>query len=413
MTSLDGGTRHHRVLVVGAGPAGLSAALALRAAGLPATVLEKRGVSDLRPGSRAAYLHGESLRHLERLAPGLGRDIAQRGLMWWTKRTLWRGREVYCKTYRARDYGTALPPFTSLPQVQTEDLMVAACQAQGVEIEWNREIVDVEVKHDGVMLTDAKGDTWQADYVIAADGSRSLLRTSIDRPLEGPRSRNVFVVVDLEDDPRTPVAHERVFHYSHPAVGGRNVLLVPFAGGWRVDLNLKMQDDPAEFMTPAGLAKWIPRVMPESYGDRVTWVSTYRFAQQTASQFTDEHRRVLLTGEAAHLFAPFGARGMNSSIPDAIAAVNSIAAALEAGSGNPAAATAVDSFAVARRDAAQYNRACATQALNHMLGQRPGVWLRRAGAAAIANVGLRAGRWLDSAPYGPSASTRSRPGNSY
>ena len=333
--------------------------------------------------------------------------------MWWTKRTLWHGREVYSKTYRARDYGAELPPFTSLPQVRTEDLMVAACQANDVAIEWSREIVDVEVNDAGVLLTDAKGDTWEADYVIAADGSRSLLRASIERPLEGPRSRNTFVVVDLEDDPQHPVAHERVFHYGHPGVGGRNVLLVPFAGGWRVDLNLKVRDDPADYTSAAGLAKWIPRVMPASYGERVTWVSTYRFAQQTASDFTDVHRRVLLTGEAAHLFAPFGARGMNSSIPDAIAAVNSIVAALDGGAGSPEAVAAVDAFASVRRDAAQYNRACATQALNHMLGQRPSVWVRRAGAAAIAEVGLRAGRWLDSAPYGPSAATRRRPSNSY
>ncbi len=333
--------------------------------------------------------------------------------MWWTKRTLWHGREVYCKTYRKRDYGTALPPFISLPQVRTEDLMVAACQANGVDIEWNREILDVQVTDAGVLLTDSKGDKWEADYVIAADGSRSRLRTSIDRPLEGPRSRNVFVVVDLEDDPRTPVPHERIFHYNHPGVEGRNVLLVPFAGGWRVDLNLKVHDDPAVYMSTEGLAKWIPRVMPESYGDRVSWVSTYRFAQQTAASFTDDHRRVLLTGEAAHLFAPFGARGMNSSIPDAIAAVDASVAALEAGPGSSEAAAAVDSFATTRRDAAQYNRACATQALNHMLGQRPSVWLRRAGAAAVADLGLRAGRWLDSAPYGPSAATRRRPGSSY
>lgn len=306
-----------------------------------------------------------------------------------------------------------LPPFVSLPQVRTEDLMVAACRAQGVELEWNREITEVQVTGDGVVLTDVKGDTWQADYVVAADGSRSLLRSTIGRPLMGPRSRNVFVVVDLEDDPQAPVAPERVFHYSHPGVGGRNVLLVPFAGGWRVDLNLKPPDDPDRFTSAAGLADWIPRVMPRSYGDRVSWVSTYRFAQQTAAQFTDDHRRVLLTGEAAHLFAPFGARGMNSSIPDAIAAVGSVAAALRAGPGSPAAAAAVDSFAAARLDAAHYNRACATQALDHMLGQRPSVWLRRTAAVAVADLGLRAGRWLDSAPYGPSAAARRRPGDSY
>ncbi|MFD0394106.1 FAD-dependent monooxygenase [Streptomyces nogalater] len=77
---------------MGAGPAGLSAALALRAAGLPAVVLERRTESTVRPGSRAAYLHGASLRELERLSPGLGHEIAGRGVMWATKRSYWAAR---------------------------------------------------------------------------------------------------------------------------------------------------------------------------------------------------------------------------------------------------------------------------------------------------------------------------------
>ena len=399
-------TVRHPVLVVGAGPAGLSAALALRSAGLPATVLERREQDSVRPGSRAAYLHGASLRALEKLSPGLGHQIANNGVMWATKRSFWGGQEIYAKTYPplSRD---GLPPFTSLPQVSTEDMMLAACRAQGVDFHWGVEVAAAQSSPDGVLLTDSAGTEWLADYVIAADGSRSALRSAAGSPLEGPRSRNTFVVVDLDDDPANPVPIERVFHYNHPQVGDRNVLVVPFAGGWRVNLNLLVSDDPDRFTSPEGLRRWIPRVLPAVYGERVRWVSTYRFAQQVAARFTDPNHRILLTGEAAHLFAPFGARGMNSSIPDAIRAVEAVDHALPTRD-RTAAVAEVARFADERKVAAEYNRACASAALDHMLAQRPSVWLRRQAAAAMAAVGQKAGAWLDSAPYGPKLAARRR-----
>ncbi|KQX56220.1 MULTISPECIES: FAD-dependent monooxygenase [unclassified Streptomyces] len=403
----------HPVLIAGAGPAGLAAALALRAAGLPAVVLERRTEESVRPGSRAAYLHGASLRELERLSPGLGHEVAGRGIMWATKRSYWGGKEIYARTYPP--VGRAgLPPFTSLPQVITEDLMAAACRRQGVEFHRGVEVTSARSTPDGVLLTDSTGREWSADYVIAADGSRSALRSAIGSPLEGPRSQNTFVVVDLDDDPEHhPMPIERVFHYRHPGVGGRNVLTVPFAGGWRVDLNLLVNDDPARYVSPEGLRHWIPRILPEAYGERVRWVSTYRFAQQVAAHFTDTHRRVLLTGEAAHLFAPFGARGMNSSIPDAVRAVEAVAQALEAGRDARAAGAAVTRFAEERKEAATYNRACASAALEHMLARHPALWLRQRAAAAVADAGRRAGEWLDSAPYGPKLAAKGAARGSY
>ncbi|WP_318202293.1 FAD-dependent monooxygenase [Streptomyces sp. SCL15-4] len=403
---------------MGGGPAGLSAALALRAAGLPAVVLERRTESTVRPGSRAAYLHGASLRELERLSPGLGHEIAGRGVMWATKRSFWAGKEVYTRTYPpvTRE---GLPHFTSLPQVITEDLMAAACRKQGVEFHWGVEITSALSTPEGVLLKDSAGREWQAEYVVAADGSRSALRSAIGSPLEGPRSRNTFVVVDLDDDPEHhPLPMERVFHYRHPNVGGRNVLTVPFAGGWRVDLNLLVNDDPERFVSPEGLRRWIPRILPEAYGDRVRWVSTYRFAQQVAERFTDAHRRVLLTGEAAHLFAPFGARGMNSSVPDAVRAVEAVTEALEKEGDRAAAGAAIARFAQERKEAATYNRACASAALEHMLAHRPSLWLRQRAAAAVAEgrpqggrvAGLRAVRpEADGAGSGPRLVLSGRP----
>jgi len=238
------------------------------------------------------------------------------------------------------------------------------------------------------------------------------MRSCLEIPLEGPRSPNTFVVVDLEDDPEHPVPVERVFHYKHPGVGGRNVLIVPFAGGWRVDLNLRVSDTPERFTSSEGLRRWIAQVMPPVYGDRVRWVSTYKFTQQVAAAFTDKYRKVLLTGEAAHLFAPFGARGMNSSIPDAISAVQAVRLALSVEDAGVA-AEAIERFADDRRSAAQYNRDCASSALEHMVAHRLTMWLRQRGAVTLAALGSRAGEWMDSAPYGPKLAARGAVKKSY
>ncbi|MFB6262516.1 MAG: NAD(P)-binding protein, partial [Bradymonadaceae bacterium] len=86
-------------IVVGSGFGGLAAAIRLRAMGHPVTVLEADPQDRERPGSRAIYVHGATLRILERLSPGLGQSLADDGLVWPTRRTYWRGREVFSRTY--------------------------------------------------------------------------------------------------------------------------------------------------------------------------------------------------------------------------------------------------------------------------------------------------------------------------
>src|SRR4051812_521990 len=87
------------VIVVGAGPVGLAAALALRSEGLPVTVLEAGPEGRERPGSRAIFLHRETLEHLESISEGLGWEIARNGLVCSTKRTFYGEHLVYERTY--------------------------------------------------------------------------------------------------------------------------------------------------------------------------------------------------------------------------------------------------------------------------------------------------------------------------
>jgi 3-(3-hydroxy-phenyl)propionate hydroxylase len=399
------------VIVVGAGPIGLTAALALRARGLPATIIEAEPENRQRPGSRAIYIHGATLKLLERIRPGVGWAFVRHGLVWPTRRTTYRGREVFAKSYRlpAPD---VLPHFTSLPQVVAEKLLLDACRETGVEIMWGEPIERVESGADGVKVTASSGKSWQAQYLIAADGARSAVRKQIAIEMEGSRSENTFIIVDVAEVDESPLPLERVFHYEHPAVGGRNVLLVPFRGGWRADLECQPDENPARWSEGEGLKQWIADTLGPRYAERITWVSSYRFLQVLAKRFADPARRVLLVGEAAHLFAPFGARGMNSGVPDADSAAEAVTKALKAPDAQSA-ATAIDVFDNERRAAAEWNRACAGIALEHL--QARSMWQRakRRAAALLAPIWERAGKWLDEAPYGPRTPPPSAAGGKY
>jgi 3-(3-hydroxy-phenyl)propionate hydroxylase len=404
-------TIHEPVIVVGAGPVGLTAALAVRAAGLPATILEAEAEKRTRPGSRAIYVHGTTLRVLERLRPELGTRLAERGVVWPTRRTLWRDREVFARTY-SKPPGAGLPHFTSLPQTTVEQLLLAACRESGVEIDWESRVSGVTTGNSGVVLEIPSKPPRMTPYVIGADGARSAVREAIGIELEGSRSANSYVIVDVAEDWSAPRPIERVFHYEHPAVGGRNVLLVPFAGGWRADLQCNEDDDPESFSNPAGARAWIEKTLGKKYGERITWVSTYQFLQVVARSFIDANARVLLVGEAAHLFAPFGARGMNSGIADADSAANAIATALRAL--DPAAAhSAIEAFARERHAAAEWNRAAAGQALAHLRAHSPYDRARRLGAVLLSPWWPAAGEWLDTAPYGPAGGPKNATGTKY
>ncbi|MEU6906414.1 FAD-dependent monooxygenase [Streptomyces coeruleorubidus] len=377
------------VFVVGAGPVGLSAALALRAHGLPAVLLEAEPEDRERPGSRALFVHRETLGLLEAMRPGLAAEITSYGRTWHTRRTLYRGREVYSRTFPPP---SGAPPFTSLRQTDTERFLRAACAEAGVEFVWGARVTGVSTGETEVRLTGEDGQVWGGAFAIAADGARSTVRRELGIALEGTHGEGFHVVVDVADVPGAELPLERVFHYEHPGVGGRSVMRVPFTGGFQVDLQCRDDDRQEEFGTEEAVRRWLPSVVGDGYGERILWVSTYRFLRKVAASFTDPHRRVLLAGEAAHLFPPFGARGMNSGIADAAAAAEAIAA----GTGE-----AVAGFADVRRAAALFNSAAAGAALAHLRPRRRTVRVRQRAAAALAPVLPWCGSWLEHAPYGP------------
>ncbi|SEH42653.1 3-(3-hydroxy-phenyl)propionate hydroxylase [Halopenitus malekzadehii] len=388
------------VLIAGAGPVGMTTALALHARGVESTILERDPEDRDRSGSRAIYVHGSTLRTLERIHPGLGTDLVDEGLVWPTRHTRWRGKQVFRRTYDSPGGSGDIPHFTSLPQVVTEEYMHEAVAEAGIDIHWEAEVDTVDSSSDGVTVETTDGREWNGEYLVGADGGGSQVRNEIGANFEGDQSENSFIIADIEDPDEDPLPLERLFHYDAPETDGRNVLLVPFEGGWRLDIQCFEDDDPEALTEDGRMREFVRDVMGEAYVDHITWVSTYKFLQVMADSFVDEHRRVLLAGEAAHLLAPFGARGMNSGIADADEAASAIAVAVDART-DAVARDEVELYAARREKAAEFNLNAAGQALEYLQGDDPVTVLRKEAAASLADHFESAGEWLDDAPYGP------------
>ncbi|WP_079255023.1 FAD-dependent monooxygenase [Halococcus hamelinensis] len=402
---MESGTTDEPVLVAGAGPVGMSTALALHARGIETAILEAEPEDRDRSGSRAIYVHGSTLRTLERVHPGLGTDLVEEGLVWPTRRTMYRGKTVFDRTYESPGGSGEIPHFTSIPQVVTEQYMLEALEDVGVDIHWEAEVDSVSSSAENVRVQTADGREWEAEYVVGADGGGSTVRSEIGADFEGDQSENAFIIADIADE-RINDDHpdlERLFHYDAPEADGRNVLLVPFAGGWRLDIQCIEGDDPERLSSTEKMREFVGDIMGEEYTDRLDWVSSYYFLQVMADTFIDEHRRVLLAGEAAHLLAPFGARGMNSGIADADEAASAITVALNARTA-AVARDEVELFAARREKAAEYNLEAAGQALEYLQGENPITILRKKAAAELSDHFEVAGEWLDDAPYGPHGS---------
>ncbi|WP_280587304.1 FAD-dependent monooxygenase [Halorubrum sp. Boch-26] len=388
------------VLIAGAGPVGMTTALALHARGVDATILEAESEDRDRSGSRAIYVHGSTLRTLERVHPGLGKRLVDDGVVWPTRHTRWRGKQVFRRTYDSPGGDGEIPHFTSIPQEWTEEYMHEALDEAGIEIRWDSAVETVETDADGVRVETDDGREFEAEYLVGADGGGSTVRNEIGAEFEGSQSENSFIIADVDEVEEDPYPCERLFHYDDPAADGRNVMLVPFTGGWRLDIQCLPDDDPEELASDEQMREFVSAVMGERYADNVTWVSSYKFLQVMADTFVDDDRRALLAGEAAHLLAPFGARGMNSGIADADEAASAIAVALGART-EAVAHDEVELYAARREKAAEYNRDAAGQALEYLQGDHPVPVLRKEAAASLADSFEVAGEYLDDAPYGP------------
>ena len=98
---------------------------------------------------------------------------------------------------------------------------------------------------------------------MGADGGGSTVRDEIGAEFDSEQLKNSLTVATVDEREDGSLLLERLFHYDGPEVGGRNVLLVPFTGGWRLDVQCIEGDDPDELSSDEQMREFVSTVMGE------------------------------------------------------------------------------------------------------------------------------------------------------
>ncbi len=303
------------VVVIGCGPVGQTTALLLARWGVPVVVLDGRPQRDL-IGSKAICQQRDVLDVWDTV--GVGAEVARQGVTWTTSRTFHRDHEVFSVDFVDRG-SSPFPPFVNISQCVTEDLLDAAIFAQPlIEVRWGHRVTGLHQDADSVTVTCVTGHgevTVSGTHAVACAGPRAdLLRTALGLSFEGETFGDQFLICDIRTDlPGWDT--ERRFYFDPEWNPGRQVLIHPCPDStFRIDWQVPPDFDLAAEQASGGLDTKIRQVI----GDRpyeIVWQSVYRFHSRVVDKMREG--RVLVAGDAAHLVAPFGARGLNSGVLDA------------------------------------------------------------------------------------------------
>lgn len=303
------------LVIIGAGPVGMSAALGLARYGIPSLVLDDGGGTALE-GSRAIFMERHTLEVLGTWSP-VGRQMAEQGMTLTGGRVFFRKTELYKTLNAPPDPDMRYPRFVNMPQNLLERLQYEALQAcPCCEVRWRHKVTGIQQDDEDVQLevTTPHGvETIRASYVLAADGPRSTIRRALNLDFPGESRDHHFLILDVRMQLETP--RERWFWFDPPFNPGRTALLHPQPDSiYRIDYQLRPDEDLEAAKQPEALHTRIVATVGERPYE-IVWKSIYTYQQRALERF--KHGRVFFLGDAAHLMSPFGGRGLNSGVQDA------------------------------------------------------------------------------------------------
>ncbi len=305
------------VLIVGGGPVGLITALLLARWEIPSIVFEAEegpggGTSGVRhtAGSRSICFQRDVLDVFDRV--GCAEAMIAEGVTWTTGRTYYREHELFTVTFPHP--GTAAPPpWINISQASVEGhLATAAAKQPLIEIRAGQAVAGVRQTGSHVEVETPAGSA-RGSHLVGADGGHSAVRRELGIEFPGRTYDDLFLICDIRAD--LPFPSERRFYFDPAWNPGRQVLVHQQPHSvWRIDWQVPPGFDPAAERESGALDARIRKIV----GDRpyeIVWQSVYRFHERVADRF--RAGRAFLAGDAAHLYAPFGARGLNSGAQDA------------------------------------------------------------------------------------------------
>ena len=318
------------VLVVGAGPVGLTAAAELRRRGVECRIVDKLSVRA--PFAKAVGIQPRTLE----IWASMG--LAQTAL---DVAVPIRGQLVFVNGHQVARTELALPPnvpygFAALPQYETERLLAEHLARWGTSVERGVELTAFEQDAEQVearLATPSGEEVIQARFLLGCDGAHSTVRHGLGLRFEGDAFPEQYMLGDVEVDWNIPPGFGiRAMHQSD---GRTDDLLVciPLPGRQRYRMSMLV---PPELQLPAGggddvahgleagrrpelrhIQAVLDRLSPQQpvVASALRWSSIFRISHRLVNRYAEG--RVFVAGDAAHIHPPTGAQGMNTGIQDA------------------------------------------------------------------------------------------------
>jgi 3-(3-hydroxy-phenyl)propionate hydroxylase len=369
------------VVVVGAGPVGLAAALGVAQRGIKVYVVDSETSASF--GSRATCYSRHTLEIAERL--GYGDALEQRALGWTGGRSYYRQKEVLNFKMPMSDHDVHYPMY-NIGQCEYEDLELGAVDKNpNVTMLWGTTLTGLTTDADGVTLQVESVDgprTLRAAYVVASDGGRSTVRELMGLRLEGTAYEGRYVIADIHW--KSPLPTERRVWFDPPSNPGSTVIMHKQPNNiWRIDYQLRPEEDLDSETTEEAIRARITKHLGwlEENGTitkepwTLEWHRFYKALSLSLDSYVHGHGRVVFAGDAAHLVPIFGVRGANSGMEDADCLAWMLAAVVK-GNAPP---SLLQAFSAERHDAWEQNISNAAKSTRIMTPGGDGYTMTRDG----------------------------------
>ncbi len=303
------------IVIVGAGPVGLTVAEILALQNIPVIVLEQHDMPS--PEWRASTFHAATLELLE--ATGLSCELMARGLI--ADKIQYRDRRtgVYAEfDTNLLKNDTKYPFRLQCPQSTYVQILAERLQKRPLaDLRFNSALIGLEQESDGVkaiVQTPEGMYTLHAPFLLGADGAKSAVRKQLGISFDGMTFEERLLLVG------TPVPFDQFLpdityvNYVSDPQEFLFILRVPEA--WRLLYSVPATLSDEQAMSDEQIRGTLRRALHTEHYFPIVEQMIYRFHQRVAARFYDS--RVVLLGDAAHVNSPFGGLGLNSGIHDAV-----------------------------------------------------------------------------------------------